>query len=223
MADPAPTGALLRLYLGLTGAAAPFATRHLKKRLLRGKEAPDRWREKLGETALPRPEGPLIWMHAVGLGEVLALRGLIDAMRAVRPDLHFLVTSSARASGEVFDRNRPPNTVHQFLPLDTRPFIRRFLDHWRPDLSVWAEQDLWPGFVVETHARGIPLAMINARMDARAFASRRRAARLYGDLYARFALIAAQDEATASHLRALAPGRAVAVMGSLKSEISLSR
>ena len=99
MADPAPTGALLRLYLGLTGAAAPFATRHLKKRLLRGKEAPDRWREKLGETALPRPEGPLIWMHAVGLGEVLALRGLIDAMRAVRPDLHFLVTSSARASG----------------------------------------------------------------------------------------------------------------------------
>jgi 3-deoxy-D-manno-octulosonic-acid transferase len=216
LADTAPTGALLRLYLAATALAAPLAERHLRKRLARGKENPDRWREKLGEASAARPLGPLVWMHAVGLGEVLALRGLIEAMHEARPEVRFLVTSSARASGEVFARNRPAGTVHQYLPLDARPYLRRFLDHWRPDLSVWAEQDLWPGLVVETHRRGIPLAMINARMNARAFAARRRAGRLYGDLYARFALIGSQDEATAGHLRALVPGP-VEVMGSLKA------
>ena len=212
-----PTGALLRVYLAATHIAAPLATRHLERRLRRGKESPERWREKLGEASLPRPDGPVVWMHAVGLGEVLALRGLIEAMHAVRPDLHFLVTSSARASGEVFARNRPPRTIHQFLPLDVPAFIARFLDHWRPVLSVWAEQDLWPGLVVAVHARGIPLAMVNARMNARAFAARRRAARAFAALYARFALIAAQDADTAAHMRALAPGVDVTVMGSLKA------
>jgi 3-deoxy-D-manno-octulosonic-acid transferase len=217
LADPAPTGVLLRLYLAATAWAAPLAAQHLKKRLARGKEHPARWREKLGEASLPRPDGPLVWMHAVGLGEVLALRGLIEAMQAARPELNFLVTSSARASGEVFERNRPPRTVHQYLPLDAGPFVRRFLDHWQPDLSVWAEQDLWPRCVADTHARGIPLAMINARMNDRALASRRKAGRFYGDLYARFDLLAAQDADTARNLGVLARGQRVEVMGSLKA------
>lgn len=217
MSDRAPTGAALRAYLAATAWSAPLAARHLQARLARGKENPDRWREKLGEASHPRPDGPLLWMHAVGLGEVLALRGLIEELLGARPDLQFLVTSSARASGEVFDRNRPPRTVHQYLPLDAGRFVTRFLNHWRPDLSVWAEQDLWPRFVVESHARGIPLAMINARMNDRALASRRRAGRLYGDLYARFALLAAQDAATARNMRLLAPAAAVEVTGSLKA------
>jgi 3-deoxy-D-manno-octulosonic-acid transferase len=217
LADHAPTGGLLRAYLAATAWAAPLAERHLENRLARGKEHPDRWREKLGEASHPRPDGPLVWMHAVGLGEVLALRGLIEAMHRARPDLQFLVTSSARASGEVFDRNRPPRTLHQYLPLDAGRFVARFLNHWRPNLSAWAEQDLWPRFVVESHARGIPLAMINARMNDRALASRRKAGRFYGDLYARFALLAAQDAATARNLQRLAPGAAVEVMGSLKA------
>lgn len=217
MSPPYPTGAMLRLYLAFARAVTPFAERHLRKRLAQGKENPDRWREKLGEASGARPDGTLVWMHAVGLGEVLALRGLIEEMAALQPDLHFLVTSSARASGEVFAKNRPPNTQHQYLPLDCPPLINRFLDHWRPDLSVWAEQDLWPAFVVETARRGVPLAMVNARMNARAYASRRRAGRLYGDLLARFATIAAQDADTAAHLRALSGRSDVSVAGSLKA------
>ncbi|MCF1709477.1 3-deoxy-D-manno-octulosonic acid transferase [Tabrizicola sp. J26] len=212
-----PTGPLLRLYLAATHALGLRAWKHIESRRKRGKEHADRWREKGANQMAPRPEGPLIWMHAVGLGEVLALRGLIEALAEARPDLHFLVTSSARASGEVFDRNRPPRTIHQYLPLDVPVFRKRFLDHWRPDLAVWAEQDLWPGFVVETARRGIPLAMINARMNARSYASRRKARPLYADLYRRFAYIAAQDDATADHLRALAPGLVVAVTRSLKA------
>ena len=211
-----PKGASLRAYLLLVRATAPLLPLLLRRRLARGKEDPDRWREKLGTAGLPRPGGTLIWMHAVGLGEVLALRGLIAAMGAARPDLSFLVTSSARSSAQAFGGNMPPRTRHQFLPLDAPGPVAAFLDHWRPDLSVWAEQDLWPGLVVAAHGRGIPLALINARMNARAYRARARFRRLFADLYARFSHISAQDAATATHLRALGAGL-VQVTGSLKA------
>jgi 3-deoxy-D-manno-octulosonic-acid transferase len=187
----------------------------LKRRLAKGKEDPARWREKLGEATEPRPDGPLIWLHAVGLGETLALRGLIAAM-ATQSDTQFLVTSTTRASAQVLAQNLPPRTRHQFLPLDAPGYLNRFLDHWRPSLSVWAEQDLWPGAVAATHARGIPLALVNARMNAQAFTRRKRWRALYADLFARFALITAQDASTATHLHALG-AQSVRVTGSLKA------
>jgi 3-deoxy-D-manno-octulosonic-acid transferase len=203
----APTGIVLRVYgwvaRGL-GLIAPWA---LLRRVKRGKEDPARWREKLAQSTVARPDGPLVWLHAVGLGEVMALRGLIGEMAARRPDLSFVITSTARSSAEVVGANLPPRTVHQFLPLDAPRFVRRFLDHWRPDLSVWSEQDLWPNFVCEIHARGVPLALVNARLNEAAGRSRARGGRLYADLYARFRLIAAQDDASARALGALgAPG-----------------
>ena len=220
MADsraPAPkTGALLQAYLLAVQGLGPFLPAYLRRRLARGKEDPDRWREKLGEASLLRPDGPLVWIHAVGLGEVMALRGLIAAMGQARPEMRFIVTSSARSSALAFAGNTPPRTQHQFLPLDAPGPVARFLDHWQPDLSIWAEQDLWPGLVVATHRRGIPLALINARMNARAFEARRRFRSLYRDLYARFAHICAQDANTARHLQALG-ARNVGVTVSLKS------
>jgi 3-deoxy-D-manno-octulosonic-acid transferase len=212
----ARTGALLAGYLALTAALAPLGARHLQGRLAKGKEDPARWREKLGEAGAARPEGPLVWMHAVGLGEVLALRGLIGAMAAERPDLSFLVTSSALTSARAFAGQMPARTQHQFLPLDLPGPVTRYLAHWRPDLSIWAEQDLWPRAVVETAARGVPLALVNARMNDRAFTSRRRVGGLYRDLFRRFSLIAAQDPDTARHLTALGAG-GVAVTGTLKA------
>jgi 3-deoxy-D-manno-octulosonic-acid transferase len=211
-----PTGAVLRAYLLAVRAAGPVLPTYLRLRLKRGKEDPARWREKLGQASLPRPDGPLVWMHAVGLGEVMALRGLIAAMGRARPDLSFLVTSSALSSAQAFAGNTPARTQHQFLPLDAPGPVAAFLDHWRPDLSVWAEQDLWPGAVVATHRRGIPLALINARMNTRAFGARQRFRGLYANLYARFAHISAQDADTARHLAALGAG-GVTVTGSLKA------
>lgn len=169
----------------------------------------------MGEASLPRPNGKVIWLHAVGLGETLALRGLIAAL-AAQSEAEFLVTSTTRASAEVLGANLPPRTRHQFLPLDAPAYLGRFLDHWQPSLSVWAEQDLWPGAVAAADARGIPLALVNARMNADAYARRRRWRGLYADLLGRFRIITAQDDATARHLRALG-AKGVSVTGSLKS------
>ena len=196
-----PMGLWLRAYLIATRIIAPFAPMILRKRAERGREDSARLPEKLGVSSGWRPVGErLVWMHAVGLGEVLAMRGLITEMADLAPDLQFLVTSSARSSATVFAANCPPHTQHQFLPLDAPRYFRPFLEYWKPDLSIWSEQDLWPGLVTATHNRGIPMALVNARMGDDAYKRRARARGLYRDLLARFTFISAQDPVTATNL-----------------------
>lgn len=207
-------GIALRIYLGLSYLFPMVARPILRRRLARGKEDPKRWMEKCGMDLASRPQGTVIWLHAVGLGEVLSLRGLINRLGTQRPDLSFLVTSTTRASAEVFAKNMPPRTVHQFLPIDAPRFRRRFLDHFQPDLCVWVEQDLWPGFVSDIAARGIPQCIIAARMNATSAKSHQRARSLYRDLYQAMAIVTAQDADTALHLNQL--GAKTDVTGSLK-------
>jgi 3-deoxy-D-manno-octulosonic-acid transferase len=212
-----PPGPWLAAYLGLSALAAPALALHLARRTARGREDPARVSEKRGRPSRPRPPGPLVWLHAVGVGEALVLPGLARALADARPGLGVLVTSSSRSSAAALAPALPPGAVHQFLPLDARPWRRRFLDHWRPDLAVFAERDLWPGLIWEADRRGIPLALVNARVDARSARAKARVRGLYADLLGRFALIEAQDAASAVHLAALgAPAGRLAATGSLK-------
>ncbi|TAG11682.1 MAG: 3-deoxy-D-manno-octulosonic acid transferase [Rhodobacterales bacterium] len=190
-------------YLLARRALQPVMRVVLRRRLAQGKEDAARIGEKLGQPTLPRPDGPLVWVHAVGLGEVLALRPLIDALQAQHPGLGVLVTSTARSSAQVIGANLPAGALHQMLPLDGPDFLRAFLDHWRPDLSIWSEQDLWPGAVHDAAARGIPLAYVNARMNAASYAKRARIAGIYRATLARFVRVLAQDPESADNLRRL--------------------
>ena len=212
------TGLLLRAYLLASAVLGPLARRHIRKRIARRKEDRLRYAEKFGETTVARPDGPLIWLHAVGVGEVLTLPALIREMADLRPGLNFLVTSSTLTSARAVAANLPENTVHQYMPVDCLPFVRRFLDHWRPDLSVWAEQDIWPAMVVETDKRGIPLALVNGRMGSQSFEAKLRAKSLFADLYGRFSLIEMQDAQSKTHMTRLGvPASAVSVRRSLKA------
>lgn len=198
-----------------TGLIEPIAPIILKRRLKRGKEHPTRWREKLGYPSAPRPNGPLVWMHGVGVGEVMALRGLILMMREMRPDLQFLVTSTALNSATAWDRNPIDGVSHQFLPIDLPKAIDRFLTHWQPDLVIWAEQDLWPAMVWRVAERGIEQAIVNARLNNDAYEKRSKAAEVYGAALSRITIIDAQDDETATNLTKLG-GHDVTVSGSLK-------
>ena len=172
----------------------------LKRRLRAQKEHPLRWRERLGETNQVRPQGKLIWLHAVGLGEVMALRGLIDIILQIKPDCNFLVTSGTLKSAELFSQNLPANTTHQFIPLDARKFRRSFLTRWKPNLVIWSEQEIWPGFIKDCAKLKIPQLWINARMGDKAYNSRKWLKPFFGDLYSNFKFISAQDKKTGQNI-----------------------
>ena len=211
-----PPGAALRLWLAAMAGSAPLARWHLRRRRARGREDPQRMHEKEGIASAPRPDGPLVWMHAVGVGEVLALPALAEAMRDQHPALEVLVTSSSRRAAQALAPNLPAGMIHQYAPLDASRFVARFLDHWRPDLAVWAERDLWPGLVFAADRRGVPLAMVNGRLTDASARAKGWAGGLYGDLLARFSHIGAQDAASADRFRRLG-ARAVTVSGPLKA------
>ena len=188
-------------------------------RLRAQKEHPTRWRERLGETNQVRPTGELIWLHAVGLGEVMALRGLIDIILQNKPDINFLVTSGTLQSAELFSQNLPTNTTHQFIPLDVHKFRQNFLSRWKPNLVIWSEQEIWPGYVKDCARLKIPQVWINARMADKAYNSRKWLKPFFEDIYANFKLISAQDEKTAQNISKLIKPhlkKRVRVDGSLK-------
>ena len=151
--------------MAFSARATRFAEKKLSSRLDAGKEDPDRIDERRGIAGMDRPEGDLIWFHAASVGESLSLLELIRRMSEERPELHFLVTTGTVTSAQVMAARLPSAAFHQFIPVDALPYVRRFLDHWRPNLAVWTESELWPALIVETKARSIPMVIINARMS----------------------------------------------------------
>ena len=193
----------LPLYRAATGLLEPLAPRLLRARAARGKEDDARLGERLGRTAMPRPEGRLVWLHGVSVGESLSLLPLVLALRAERPDLNLLVTSGTRTSGDLLAARLPTGVLHQYAPVDGPQAVGRFLDHWRPDLGVLVESELWPNLIGLARRRGVKLVLASARMtetSARGWARAPGAAR---SLLSAFETILPQDDETAGRLAGL--------------------
>ena len=105
--------------------------------------------------------------------------------------------------------------IHQYVPLDLKPTVSRFLDHWRPDLAVIAESEIWPMTILELGARGVPQVLVNGRMSDRSFASWKKRSSLAEALFENLAHVVAQSEVDGERFRALG-ARPVTVSGNLK-------
>ncbi len=208
---------LLALYQAGTTALGPLVALYLARRMAHGKEDRDRFSERQGIAGRPRPPGPLIWVHAASNGEAISMLSLIDRLLVERPALSVLVTTGTVTSARLLAHRLPADRAwHQYVPVDRPAYVRRFLDHWRPDLALWVESELWPNLVSETDRYGIPLLLLNGRMSVRSFRSWQRVPGLIGPLLACFELCLAQDEAQAERFRRLGAAAAASV-GDLKT------
>jgi 3-deoxy-D-manno-octulosonic-acid transferase len=207
----------LSAYLAFSARATRFAERKLADRLAADKEDPARIDERRGIASAPRPDGPLIWFHAASVGESLSLLELIRRMSEDRPELHFLVTTGTVTSAQVMAARLPPAATHQFIPVDVQAYVRRFLDHWKPDLAVWTESEFWPALLCATKARGTPMLLINARMSKSSHDRWRFLRGMARSLLRKFDLAHVQDDITAGYLRRLGlPADRLQVTGTLK-------
>jgi len=212
--------AILRAYLAFSAVATPLYRWLQARRLRAGKEDPDRLGERFGIAPAPRPQGRLVWFNAASVGESLSLLGLIRALRAQDPALSVLVTTTTVTSARLLDAQLPPGARHQFAPYDTAPAVRRFLAHWRPDLAIWTESELWPRLLHETSAAGIPMLLLNARVSDRTAARWRRFPRTARALLSPFRAILVPEEPTARLLAGIGvPPDRLSVTGSLKEEL----
>jgi 3-deoxy-D-manno-octulosonic-acid transferase len=182
----------LALYLAASRLAPPALRLLLSRRARRGKEDPSRLGERWGAASSARPAGRLIWLHGASVGEGMAAAALAAAMGARRADLSFLLTTGTVASAALLAGRLPPRALHQFAPLDAAPWVARFLDHWRPDLCVRVDSELWPATMVAA-ASCAPLALVNARISERSLRGWRWAPGMARALMARCALILPQE------------------------------
>ena len=205
-------------YLLASRLLAPLGPWLLRRRAARGKEDPARLAERLGHASAPRPAGRLVWVHAASVGESLSALGLIAALRERRPDVAILMTAGTRTALGLLAERLPPGAILAAAPLDLAPSARRFLDHWRPDLAVWVESELWPGLIEGAARRGGRLALVNARVSERSADRWRRAPGMIRRLLGRFDVLLAADAGTEARLAALgAPRERLRRTGSLKA------
>ncbi len=192
---------LIGAFYELAGrAASGLLRRQLARRVLRGKEIAARLPERTGIATLARPEGRLVWFHAASVGETLSL---LPVIAALGPRANVLLTTGTVTSAALAAERLPANARHQFTPLDVAPWAERFLAHWRPDIAVFVESEIWPATLRLLDARGIPRLLINASMSARSARNWRLAGGLIRDLLGGFQAVHAQSPQDAANLRRL--------------------
>ena len=199
MANDLPLG--LRLYRSLSTAATPLAGPLGKHRLKRGKEDEARLDERKGLSRAARPQGPLVWIHGASVGEVLAVAGLVERLRAM--NINILLTSGTVTSAAMVAQRFPPDVVHQFVPYDSPRFVARFLDHWQPSFALFVESDLWPNLILAGAARRMPMIVVNGRMSQRSFQRWRTAPATVRTLLGQFEMCLVQSQGDADRFSAL--------------------
>ena len=149
----------------------PFASIYLYFRKIRKKEDPTRFKEKLSKIKIPRTNGFLIWFHVASVGEAMSILPLIENCIEEKKINKILLTSITLSSGKILNKKFQENTkvIHQFLPLDVSIFANKFLEHWKPNLSIFIDSEVWPNLITQISKKKIPLLLINARITKKSF------------------------------------------------------
>ncbi|NOT70320.1 MAG: DUF374 domain-containing protein [Hyphomicrobium sp.] len=213
--NPPPPGTGLKIYRSALSLLRPAVPVFLNLRERQGKEDAARRGERLGFAGRVRPDGKLIWIHAASVGETNAVLPLIDEILNADADAQVLLTTGTTTSAALAGRRLPERAIHQFVPLDVPQYTQRFLDHWRPNLAIFTESDIWPNLVLAIAERAIPLALINARMSPRSMKRWRKNARVGRPLFSRFNVVLAQNDAVARTIKGLGAPHVI-VAGNLK-------
>ncbi|WP_374244699.1 lipid IV(A) 3-deoxy-D-manno-octulosonic acid transferase [Zoogloea sp.] len=209
------------LYTAVWYVAAPLVALRLLWRARRQPEYLQHLGERLGRYRT-LPPGPVIWLHAVSVGETRACAPLLHALLDAHPDHSVLLTHmtpTGRATAAELFGSLAPRVQSVYLPYDFPWAVERFLRHFHPRLGILMETELWPNLVEACRRTGTPLAMVNARLSARSARGYARAGALARKAFAHLSAIGAQTEADGQRMTDLG-ARYVMVTGNIKFDIA---
>jgi len=200
--------------------ALPFAAAYLLLRSLRQPEYRRNWRERfLGSGAGPAGAGaPVIWLHAVSVGETRAAQPLIERLAARHPGAQFVLTHmtpTGRAAAQALLQAFAGRIAQRYLPYDLPFAVRRLLAQVRPSILVLLETEIWPNLLAEARSAGVPIVLANARLSERSLARSLRWPALMQSAAACLSAIAAQTPADRARWQKLYAGQ-IRVTGNLK-------
>lgn len=210
-----------RIYTIILALLSPLA---LLRIWWRGRRSPgyrERWQQRLGHISRPNG-GPLIWVHAVSVGEAQAAQPLIRRLLANYPAHRIYVSTTTPTGSERVRRLFGDEVDHGYFPFDLPHIVGRYLDVLHPDVVLVMETEIWPNLLAECERRSVPIMLINARLSARSERGYRWAGSLTYESLQRIQRIAVQSEPDRERFIALgAPAERVVITGSLKFDIRL--
>tara|TARA_B100000575_G_scaffold242641_1_gene206086 strand:- start:229 stop:1479 length:1251 start_codon:yes stop_codon:yes gene_type:complete len=138
-------------------------------RILKNKEDKKRFIEKFSLPTKIRKKGKLIWFHGASVGEILSIIPLIKYYEKKKSINQILITSSTLSSSKVIKKFNFKKTIHQFYPIDQIIFTNKFLNYWKPNISIFIDSEIWPNMFKNLNDRKIPLVLLNARITRKTF------------------------------------------------------
>ncbi len=192
-------------YKFLTYLFYPFAPIYLYTRVLRKKEDSSRYKEKLSKINILKKDDFLIWIHVASVGEAMGILPLIDNLLKEEKVEKILITSITLSSANVLKKKfiQNPKIIHQFLPLDIPILIKKFLEHWKPNLAIFVESEIWPNLIFKIDEKKIPLFLINARITKKTFARWRFLKGFSKKIFGKFHLCISSNTETENFLKIL--------------------
>ncbi len=194
----------------------PVVPFYLFLRTIRGKEERGRQKERLGKSNKTRPQSPLIWLHAASVGETRALVPLIDYILSLK--INILLTTGTVSSSFLVQKQFGNRLIHQYAPLDLDVAMRRFISHWKPDLVLVCESEIWPLRIQELAKMRIPQILVNAHMSERSFKAWQKCPALAKYIFKNIDLAIGQNKRDVTYYHALGV-KSVALSGNLKADV----
>ncbi|ATP11899.1 3-deoxy-D-manno-octulosonic acid transferase [Bartonella henselae] len=208
--------AALLIYRMIGFCLRPVVPFYLFVRTIRGKEEWCRQKERLGKSYQVRPPSPLIWLHAASVGETFALFPLINYILSLK--INILLTTGTVTSSSLVKKHFGKRLIHQYAPLDLDLAVRRFISHWKPDLALICESEVWPLRIKELAKMRIPQILVNARMSEHSFKAWQKRPVLARHIFRHIDLVIAQNKRDVAYYHALGV-KSVALSGNLKADV----
>ena len=172
-------------------------------RVFIGKENIARFPERYAFNSKKRVNGKLIWFHCSSVGELISIVPLLEKLETNVKISQILVTSNTLSSSKIFGKLSLKKTIHQFLPIDNKMIIRKFINYWRPSVFFLCESEIWPNLIKEINDKNIKLILINGRMTLRSFRKWKNIRSFSKYLFGKFNLCLSQNNETYTRLKIL--------------------
>ena len=138
-------------------------------RLIKKKENLYRFKEKFCFFTGKRDKGKLIWIHGASVGEFQSVVPVIEKYEKRKNINQILITSNTLSSSKVISKYKFKKVVHQFFPIDTNNNTKKFLDYWKPSLSIFIDSEIWPNMLINLKKKKIPIILLNGRITLKSF------------------------------------------------------
>ncbi len=138
-------------------------------RLIKNKEDPVRFKEKIGFFSKKRKSGNLIWFHGASVGEIQSIIPLIEKFEKNKNINQILITSNTISSSKIIQKYKLKKSIHQFFPIDCNLISRKFINYWKPSKVFFIDSEIWPNTIQNLSAQKIPMILLNARITKKTF------------------------------------------------------